>query len=146
MVRVHQVHPLERGEQPGDAQIEGAARAVQIDRVEQAIARRRAPGRTRGAGRIPGIAGALDCAVFHTDRLSGCGLRGTERPAFFAHFARVPEPRACVGMVVETRNCTTALCGGPPLCPRRRVRLALVAPVPFWGWLKTAIFMVSPRS
>ena len=82
MVRVHQVHPLERREQPGDAQIEGAARAVQIDRVEQAIARRRAPGSTGGAGRIPGIAGALDCAVFHRDRLSGRGLGATRGGRF----------------------------------------------------------------
>ena len=91
MAWVHQVHPIERREQPGDAQIEGTACAVQIDRVEQAIARRRAPGSTGGAGRIPGIAGALGCAVFHTDRLSGRGLRATRELAFFAHFLRVRE-------------------------------------------------------
>ena len=92
MVRVHQVHPLERREQPGDAQFEGAACAVQIDRVEQAIARRRRAGRVPGiAGRIPGIAGPLDCAVFHSDRLSGRGLRATRGPAFFVHFSRVRE-------------------------------------------------------
>ena len=89
MVWVHQVHPIERREQPGHAQIEGAARAVQVDRVEQAVARRGAPVRTRSAGRIPGITGALDCAVFHRDRLSGRGLCATRDLAFFAHFLGV---------------------------------------------------------
>ena len=120
MVWVHQVHPLERREQPGDAQIEGAARAVQIDRVEQAIARR------RRVGRIPGIAGCLDCAVFHTDRISGGGLRAMLGLGFSRNFLRV---RACVGFTAwsgrDMRMRQGALRGPPPsdrlrsIAPRR---------------------------